>query len=58
MVKICDFGLSRFKEMPEEFETTAGCNIKGTYMFMSLEILSNQRARSPADVTALTILLV
>lgn len=29
-VKLCDFGLSRFKEMPEELETVVGCNIKLT----------------------------
>lgn len=58
VVKVCDFGLSRFKTMPSELVTTDGGHCKGTYMYMAPETLENKCTQSPGDVWSLSCIVV
>lgn len=52
-VKICDLGTSRLKEMPSALLTTVGSRSRGTVMYMSPELLlDNRTGTSASDVWA------
>ncbi|XP_008214222.1 dual specificity protein kinase shkC-like [Nasonia vitripennis] len=53
-VTLCDLGTSRFKTMPSSLLTTGGCRPKRTVLYMSPEILLDNKSDTPAsDVWAL-----
>lgn len=58
VTKICDMGLSRFEDMPEDLKTTAGRSV-GTVAYMAPEILFyHESGNAAADVWSLACVIV
>lgn len=58
VIKICNFGLSMYQEMPMALQTILGRNDIGTPLYMAPEISQNNPGSEPVDVWAAGCLVI